>query len=154
MQMAVIEFARHVLGYADANSSEFSETSQHPVIDLMPDQVNITDKGGTMRLGKYPCVLLEGTRSRALYGQPEISERHRHRFEFNNDYREEMQSHGMTLAGPLPQRPPGGDRGAARTTPGSWAPSSTRSSRAVPTVPIRCSSALIQASLEREESGR
>ena len=102
MQMAVIEFARHVLGYADANSSEFSETSQHPVIDLMPDQVNITDKGGTMRLGKYPCVLLEGTRSQALYGQPEISERHRHRFEFNNDYREEMQSHGMTLAGLSP----------------------------------------------------
>ena len=102
MQMAVIEFARHVLGHADANSSEFSETSQHPVIALMPDQVNITDKGGTMRLGKYPCVLIEGTRAHALYGAPEISERHRHRFEFNNTYREEIQSHGMVLAGLSP----------------------------------------------------
>lgn len=102
MQMAVIEFARHILGHADANSSEFSETSRHQVIALMPDQVNITDKGGTMRLGKYPCVLIDGTRSRALYGTPEISERHRHRFEFNNQYREEMTSHGMVLAGLSP----------------------------------------------------
>lgn len=102
MQMAVVEFARHVLGYADANSSEFSETSQHPVIALMPDQVNVTEKGGTMRLGKYPCVLIEGTRSRELYGTPEISERHRHRFEFNNDYREEMRSNGMVMAGLSP----------------------------------------------------
>ena len=102
MQMAVIEFARHILGHADANSSEFSETSQHPVIALMPDQVNVTDKGGTMRLGKYPCVLIDGTRAQALYGTPEISERHRHRFEFNNTYREEMQSHGMVLAGLSP----------------------------------------------------
>jgi len=102
MQMAVIEFARHILGHADANSSEFSEASQHQVIALMPDQVNVTDKGGTMRLGKYPCVLIDGTRSQALYGTPEISERHRHRFEFNNTYREEMQSRGMVLAGLSP----------------------------------------------------
>ena len=102
MQMAVIEFARHILGHVDANSSEFSETSQHQVIALMPDQVNVTDKGGTMRLGKYPCVLIDGTRSQALYGTPEISERHRHRFEFNNTYREEMQSRGMVLAGLSP----------------------------------------------------
>ena len=66
MQMAVIEFARHVLGWADASSSEFSSTA-HPVIDLMPDQVNVTAKGGTMRLGRYPCVLAEGSRSRELY---------------------------------------------------------------------------------------
>ena len=72
MQMAVIEFARHVLGWADANSSEFSGSTAHPVIDLMPDQVNVTDKGGTMRLGRYPCVLAEGSRSRDLYGQAEI----------------------------------------------------------------------------------
>ena len=102
MQMAVVEFARHVLGYEDANSEEFSETSRHQVIALMPDQINITDKGGTMRLGRYPCVLLDGTRSRELYGTAEISERHRHRFEFNNAYREEMQSNGMVLAGLSP----------------------------------------------------
>lgn len=102
MQMAVIEFARHVLGYADANSSEFSETTEHPVIALMPDQVNVTEKGGTMRLGRYPCVLLEGSRSRELYGTAEISERHRHRFEFNNDFREQMQAAGMVLAGLSP----------------------------------------------------
>ena len=101
MQMAVIEFARHVLGWADASSSEFSSTA-HPVIDLMPDQVNVTAKGGTMRLGRYPCVLAEGSRSRELYGAAEISERHRHRYEFNNDFRAEMQVGGMRLAGLSP----------------------------------------------------
>jgi len=102
MQMAVIEFCRHILGFADANSAEFSETSTHPVIALMPDQINVTDKGGTMRLGKYPCVLIDGTHSRALYGEDEITERHRHRFEVNNDYREQMQAKGMVLAGLSP----------------------------------------------------
>ena len=102
MQMAVVEFARHVLGWADANSAEFSETTRHPVIALMPDQMHITDKGGTMRLGKYPCVLAENTRSRALYETAEISERHRHRFEFQNDCRSEMQEQGMVLAGLSP----------------------------------------------------
>ena len=101
MQMAVIEFARHVLGWADASSSEFSSTA-HPVIDLMPDQVNVTAKGGTMRLGRYPCVLAEGSRSRELYGAAEISERHRHRYEFNNDFRAEIQVGGMRLAGLSP----------------------------------------------------
>ena len=102
MQMAVVEFARDVLEWTDANSSEFSETTQHPVIDLMPDQVHVTKKGGTMRLGKYPCVLAEGSRSRALYGAAEISERHRHRFEFNNDYRSQMEAAGLQLAGLSP----------------------------------------------------
>ena len=102
MQMAVVEFCRHVLGYADANSEEFSETSEHKVIALMPDQVNIVDKGGTMRLGKYPCVLREGTRCRQLYGSAEISERHRHRFEFCNAYRSAVEAAGMTLAGLSP----------------------------------------------------
>ena len=102
MQMAVVEFARHVLGWADANSAEFSETTRLPVIALMPDQMHITDKGGTMRLGKYLCVLAENTRSRALYGTAEISERHRHRFEFQNDCRSEMQEQGMVLAGLSP----------------------------------------------------
>ena len=102
MQMAVVEFARDVLGWKDADSAEFSETTSHPVIALMPDQVNVTEKGGTMRLGKYPCVLKEGSRSRSLYGAAEISERHRHRFEFNNDYRTQMEQAGMVLAGLSP----------------------------------------------------
>ena len=101
MQMAVVEFARHVLGLEDANSSEFTAT-KHPVIDLMPDQVNVTDKGGTMRLGRYPCRLTEGTRSRRVYGAEEISERHRHRYEFSNSYRDAVQAAGMTLAGLSP----------------------------------------------------
>ena len=98
----MIEFARHVLGWTDANSSEFSGSTAHPVIDLMPDQVHVTDKGGTMRLGRYPCVLAEGSRSRDLYGQAEISERHRHRYEFNNDYRETVEAAGMVLSGTSP----------------------------------------------------
>ena len=102
MQMAVVEFARHVLGWRDANSTEFDPATSHPVIDLMPEQVNVTDKGGTMRLGKYPCVLAEGARSRSLYGAPEISERHRHRYEFNNDFREDLQAAGLLLAGTSP----------------------------------------------------
>lgn len=102
MQMAVVEFARHVLGKEDANSAEFSKTTSYPVIALMSDQVNVTEKGGTMRLGKYPCVLIEGTRSHELYGAPEIYERHRHRFEFNNDCRAEIEAEGLVLAGLSP----------------------------------------------------
>lgn len=102
MQMAVVEFARHVLGMADANSSEFSSTTAHPVIDLMPDQAGVTDKGGTMRLGRYPCVLAEGSKSRKLYGAAEISERHRHRYEFNNDFREAVEAAGLHAAGLSP----------------------------------------------------
>jgi CTP synthase len=100
--MAVIEFARHVALWEDANSTEFSETTKHPVIALMPDQVNVTDKGGTMRLGKYPCALTEGTHSYELYGAAEISERHRHRFEFNNDYRQQFEQAGMKCVGENP----------------------------------------------------
>ena len=102
MQMAVVEFARHVLGMADANSSEFSSTTAHPVIDLMPDQAGVTDKGGTMRLGRYPCVLAEGSKSRKLYGAAEISERHRHRYEFNNDFRKAVEAAGLHAAGLSP----------------------------------------------------
>ena len=102
MQMAVAEFARHVIGWEDANSAEFSETTKHPVIALMPEQVGVTSKGGTMRLGRYPCLLAEGSRSAALYGTREISERHRHRFEFNSDYRADFQAAGMLLAGLSP----------------------------------------------------
>ena len=99
MQIAVIEFARHALGWDDATSAEFSSTTAHPVIALMPEQVGVTAKGGTMRLGKYPCVLEEGSLSRALYDAPEIWERHRHRYEFNNDFRDDFTDADMRLAG-------------------------------------------------------
>jgi CTP synthase len=102
MHMAVIEFARHVADLENANSSEINEFTKYPVIDLMPDQVGITKKGGTMRLGKYPCLLNEGSRVRGLYGVPEISERHRHRYEFNNDYRQTFTEFGMSLSGLSP----------------------------------------------------
>ena len=102
MQIAVIEFARHVAGWQDANSAEFSCSTAHPVIALMPEQVGVTQKGGTMRLGRYPCVLAEGTRALSLYGEKEIGERHRHRYEFNNDFRCELQQDGLTLAGTSP----------------------------------------------------
>ena len=102
MQIAVIEFARHVAGWADAHSAEFSGTTAHPVIDLMPDQVGVTDKGGTMRLGKYPCVLAEGSRARAAYGASEIWERHRHRYECSNVFRPELEAAGLRLSGTSP----------------------------------------------------
>ncbi len=101
MQTAVIEFARNVLGIADANSSEFSPAGAHSVIDIMPDQLGVK-KGGTMRLGAYPCKVKEGTKLFAAYGKALISERHRHRFEFNNAYREAFERAGMTLSGTSP----------------------------------------------------
>ncbi|MDR0531342.1 MAG: CTP synthase [Oscillospiraceae bacterium] len=102
MHMAVIEFARHVLGYADANSGEFNPASQHKVIDLMEYQKAVTDMGGTMRLGKYPCFITENSKMFEAYRQTSISERHRHRYEFNNDYRALMTAHGMELSGLSP----------------------------------------------------
>ncbi len=103
MQMAVVEFARHVAGMVDAQSAEFSDTTAHPVIDLMPEQRDITDKGGTMRLGAYPCKLMgEDTRTFLAYGEPVIYERHRHRYEFSNQFREELTAAGLTLAGLSP----------------------------------------------------
>ena len=102
MQIAVIEFARHVVGWSDAHSAEFSDSTEHPVIALMSDQVGITAKGGTMRLGKYPCVLTEDSLARAAYGTPEISERHRHRYEFNNEFRPQLVDAGLRLAGLSP----------------------------------------------------
>ena len=102
MQIAVIEFARHVLGWADAHSTEMAPQTTHPVIDLMPDQVGVSSKGGTMRLGQYPCVLAADSRTRALYGQSEISERHRHRYEFNNDFRDRITAAGLLPVGTSP----------------------------------------------------
>jgi CTP synthase len=101
MHMAVIEFARNVCGLAGASSSEFGKTP-HPVIDLLPDQKNIEDKGGTMRLGAYPCTLVEGSLAAQIYGVREISERHRHRYEFNNAYRERLEAAGLALSGTSP----------------------------------------------------
>lgn len=102
MHCTVIEFARNVLGLKDANTSEINENTPDPVIDIMPDQKNIDNLGGTMRLGAYPCKLAENTWSRELYGNAEISERHRHRYEFNNSYREAMTKAGLVFAGTSP----------------------------------------------------
>lgn len=99
LQISVIEFARDVLGYADANSTEFDPETLHPVIDLMPEQNGVMNLGGTMRLGAYPCVLDTSSIPYRLYGQKEISERHRHRYEVNNDYREALKDHGMLPVG-------------------------------------------------------
>ena len=98
--MMVIEFARNVLGYADANSSEMDETTPHNVIDMMAEQKHITQKGGTMRLGAYECALVKGTRTAKAYkGKMLINERHRHRYEFNNSYKDEFEKNGMKCAG-------------------------------------------------------
>lgn len=102
MQCAVIEFARNVCGLSGANSKEFSSDTLHPVIDLMSEQEKVTQKGGTMRLGKYPCILAPGSKTRSAYGQDVVSERHRHRYEFNNFYKEKFLLNGMIIAGTSP----------------------------------------------------
>ena len=102
MQMMVVEYARHVCGMEDAHSSELNPATTHPVIDLMPDQVGVTDKGGTMRLGSCPCVLQSDTLARSIYGNERIDERHRHRYEFNNDYRDALTGAGLRLGGLSP----------------------------------------------------
>ena len=102
MQIAVMEFARNVLGISDANSGEFDETCKNRVIDFMPDQYGDIPKGGTMRLGAYPCRITKGTIMERAYGTLDISERHRHRYEFNNDYRERFTEGGMVIAGTSP----------------------------------------------------
>ena len=102
MQIAVIEYARNVAGITDANSGEFDELCKNKVIDFMPGQSDEIDKGGTLRLGAYPCVISENTTMKKCYGTKEISERHRHRYEFNNDYREKLSACGLTLSGISP----------------------------------------------------
>lgn len=102
MQCAVIEFARHICGMADANSSEFNPNSTHPVIDLMPEQIDVEDLGGTMRLGLYPCKVYPDTLTSKAYNAELIYERHRHRYEFNNAFREEIVGKGLVLGGTLP----------------------------------------------------
>jgi CTP synthase len=102
MQLAVVEFARHVAGLARANSTEVDPDTPHPVIDLLPEQREITEKGATMRLGAYPCVLRRGTRAFAAYGVEQICERHRHRYEFNPEVRDQLSRAGLVLSGVSP----------------------------------------------------
>lgn len=102
MQVAIIEFARNVLGFADANSAEIDPATTHPVIDILPEQKDVQEMGGTMRLGQYPCVLNPESKSFALYQSSMIYERHRHRYEVNNDYRDDLAKNGMLLAGTSP----------------------------------------------------
>ena len=104
MQVACIEFARNKCGLKAANSTEFDRNTAHPVIDLMPDQRNISDKGGTMRLGAYPCVIRPGSMAHRAYGSTDISERHRHRYEFANAYREQFESAGLVFSGTSPDK--------------------------------------------------
>jgi len=102
MQLAIVEFARHVCSLSDAHSIELDPDTTNPVINLLPDQENVTDLGGTLRLGAYPCVISDGTKALEIYGLKEISERHRHRYEVNNDYREILVNNGMILSGLSP----------------------------------------------------
>ena len=102
MQVAVIEFSRHVAGIADANSGEFDECCAHKVIDFMPGQSDRIDKGGTLRLGACPCEIVVGTTMDRCYRESFISERHRHRYEFNNDFRDALTRAGLTLSGMSP----------------------------------------------------
>ena len=102
MQMAVVEFARNVLGLKDAHSAELDENTKNPVIHIMEEQKGIDKKGGTMRLGAYPCIIKEGSLANKLYGEKETSERHRHRFEYNNDYREKLEQEGLKVSGTSP----------------------------------------------------
>ena len=102
MQIAVIEYARHAAGLTDANSGEFMPNGIHKVIDYMPGQSDNIDKGGTLRLGSYPCVIAPGTTMERCYGEPVIQERHRHRYEFNNEYRQTLQEAGLVLSGLSP----------------------------------------------------
>jgi len=102
MQVAVAEFARHVAGLDGANSSEFDPVTEHPVIDLMREQHDVADMGGTMRLGAYPCKVIAGTKGFEAYGDEVIYERHRHRFEVNNAYRDRLVEAGLVISGMSP----------------------------------------------------
>jgi CTP synthase len=102
MQVMCVEFARDVLGFEDANSTEFDRSTTHPVIDLMLEQRAITDMGGTMRLGLYPCVIQPGTKVAEVYGEKKVEERHRHRWEFNNNFRGDFERGGMVFSGISP----------------------------------------------------
>jgi CTP synthase len=102
MQLATVEFARHVLGLEGANSAELNPATPYPIIDLLPEQKDIEDLGGTLRLGLYPCKLIDGSLAQSAYGEQVVYERHRHRYEFNNEYREQMEKAGFTFSGTSP----------------------------------------------------
>ena len=102
MQMSVVEYARNVLGLKDSNSAELDNSTKNPVIHIMENQKKIDHKGGTMRLGAYPCVIKEGSLANRIYNQKEISERHRHRYEYNNDYRQRLEDAGLKVSGTSP----------------------------------------------------
>jgi CTP synthase len=102
MQIASIEFARNVLGFKGAHSSEIDPTTKYPIIDLLPEQKDVEDLGGTLRLGLYPCKLVEGTKAHEAYGDEIVYERHRHRYEFNNEYRQQMEKAGFIFSGTSP----------------------------------------------------
>ena len=102
MQLATVEFARNVIGLDDAHSAELDPNTPHPIIDLLPEQKDIEDLGGTLRLGLYPCHIKEGTLADSIYNETEIEERHRHRYEFNNEYREQLEANGMVFSGTSP----------------------------------------------------
>jgi len=104
MQCSVIEFARNVAGLSDATSTEFNPNTENPVIDLLEEQKNIKEMGGTMRLGAYPCILKKGTISYRAYKREKIYERHRHRYEFNNKYRKILEEKGLIYAGIYPEK--------------------------------------------------
>jgi CTP synthase len=104
MQIATIEFARHVAGLEGANSAEFDPNTPYPVIDIMAEQKDVTDKGATMRLGSYECLLTPGTRSYRAYARDSVRERHRHRYEFNNKYLQTLEKAGLKIAGRNPKR--------------------------------------------------
>jgi CTP synthase len=104
MQMAVVDFARNVAGLSSANSTEFDPDTKEPVIDLLPEQRNLKNKGATMRLGAFACVLQPGTKAAEAYGAVEISERHRHRYEFNNDFRDRLEQAGLVFSGTSPDK--------------------------------------------------
>ena len=138
MQIAVIEYARHALGLQKANSHEFDECTPDPVIDFMPGQSDEIDKGGTLRLGSYPCCVVPDTTMARCYGKDRIDERHRHRYEFNNLYRERLEAAGLTLSGISPNG--GWSRPwSCPTRISIWACSSIPNSRAARTARIRCS---------------
>ena len=102
MQLAIVEYARNVVGYSDAHTVEFDPDTTHPVIALMPDQNGVVDIGGTLRLGSYPCILAKDSLAYRLYGTETIHERHRHRYEVNNDFRDALVAKGLRLSGISP----------------------------------------------------
>ena len=122
LQVMVIEWARHIMGLEGANSSELDPDTPHPVIDIMPEQRAITAKGGTMRLGCYPCRPVENTWTMSAYQAPLVNERHRHRFELNNAYRESLENSGLIVGGAIPRRRVGGSRGSEGPSIYGWSP--------------------------------